>query len=328
LFVNPNGLLTLVECKLWRNPEARREVVGQTLDYAKELNRWSYEDLDAAIKKHRGTDGDSLYEIASQYDGDLDEVTFIDNVSRNLKRGRFLLLIAGDGIREGVENITNFLQVFGGLHFTFALVEYSVFQLPEAAGGGWIVQPRILARTAEIERAVIRVDHEAVSVEQPDDQVITHKSLGRRKTVTEQEFFDALKEVDPKTASALPRFFEECEEAGLVITRTGVSMIIHWFDDDGKKVNFGTIARDGAFNTNYICESAEKVGDLSIGEDYLKGVAEIVEDGKILKDGNPWTWRVIKNRVLPPVIDLLQAEDQWLELITKTIERFRSAKAN
>src|ERR1700686_1798926 len=34
VYVNEHGLLTLVECKLWRNPEARRQVVGQILDYA------------------------------------------------------------------------------------------------------------------------------------------------------------------------------------------------------------------------------------------------------------------------------------------------------
>ena len=35
--VTPSGLPVLVECKLWRNPEGRREVIGQILDYAKEL---------------------------------------------------------------------------------------------------------------------------------------------------------------------------------------------------------------------------------------------------------------------------------------------------
>ena len=30
--VTPSGLPVLVECKLWRNPEARREVVSQILD--------------------------------------------------------------------------------------------------------------------------------------------------------------------------------------------------------------------------------------------------------------------------------------------------------
>jgi hypothetical protein len=36
LLVTASGDLALVECKLWRNPEARREVIGQIIDYAKE----------------------------------------------------------------------------------------------------------------------------------------------------------------------------------------------------------------------------------------------------------------------------------------------------
>ena len=38
LFISPSGYLTIVETKLWRNPEARREVVGQIIDYTKEIN--------------------------------------------------------------------------------------------------------------------------------------------------------------------------------------------------------------------------------------------------------------------------------------------------
>ena len=43
LYVTPTGQIVLVETKLWRNPEARREVVAQILDYAKELAGWTYE---------------------------------------------------------------------------------------------------------------------------------------------------------------------------------------------------------------------------------------------------------------------------------------------
>src|SRR5260370_41471662 len=35
VFINSEGLLTLGECKLWKNPEARRQVIAQILDYAK-----------------------------------------------------------------------------------------------------------------------------------------------------------------------------------------------------------------------------------------------------------------------------------------------------
>ena len=45
-YLSEQGLLTIVECKLWRNPEARREAVSQILDYAKEISRWSYEETE------------------------------------------------------------------------------------------------------------------------------------------------------------------------------------------------------------------------------------------------------------------------------------------
>ena len=53
LYVNPLGRLTLAEFKLWRNPQARREVIGQILDYAKELASWRYADLQREVSRTR-----------------------------------------------------------------------------------------------------------------------------------------------------------------------------------------------------------------------------------------------------------------------------------
>lgn len=41
LMITADGGIVVVETKLWRNPEARREVIGQVLDYAKDLSRLS-----------------------------------------------------------------------------------------------------------------------------------------------------------------------------------------------------------------------------------------------------------------------------------------------
>ncbi|MEZ7275105.1 hypothetical protein NYF14_16890 [Sphingobium sp. 10 DY56-G10] len=49
LLMDEHGRLVVVECKLWRNPQARREVVGQILDYACELSRFAYEDLQRQV---------------------------------------------------------------------------------------------------------------------------------------------------------------------------------------------------------------------------------------------------------------------------------------
>jgi hypothetical protein len=91
--VTPSGLPALVECKLWRNPEARREVVSQILDYAKELSRWSSSDLQREVSQSLKRDGNPLLELVRAADPEVDEQQFNDALTANLWRGRFLLLI-------------------------------------------------------------------------------------------------------------------------------------------------------------------------------------------------------------------------------------------
>lgn len=54
LYINPRGFITLVETKLWRNPDARRSVIAQIIDYTKEMARWTYEDLVNAVQRANG----------------------------------------------------------------------------------------------------------------------------------------------------------------------------------------------------------------------------------------------------------------------------------
>lgn len=155
LFVNRAGALVVVECKLWRNPQARREVVGQILDYAKELARWRYEDLQREVSRALRQPGNALFRLVADLHPGTDEAAFVDAVGRNLRHGRFLLLVAGDGIREGTEGIVQFMQEHSGMRFTFGLVEMAGYELPD---GRRLVQPRVLARTVAIERGVVRVE--------------------------------------------------------------------------------------------------------------------------------------------------------------------------
>jgi hypothetical protein len=171
--VTPSGLPVLVECKLWRNPEGRREVVGQILDYAKELSRWSSADLQREVRKRLKRDGDPVLEIVREAGHAVDEIAFGEALSINLRRGRFLLLIVGDGIREGVEAIAEYLQAHAGLHFTLGLVELPIYLTP--AGDRFIV-PRVLVRTHVITRTVVAapegmvVMDEASSAERVDEE--------------------------------------------------------------------------------------------------------------------------------------------------------------
>lgn len=146
LYVNPYGRLVLAEFKLWRNPEARREVIGQILDYAKDLASWGFEDLQREVSLKNGK---SLFDLVRHENNVLKENDFIDNVSRYLRRGEFLLLIVGDGIQEGVENIIDFVQRHSGLHFNLALVESVLYR---DVTNQLFIHPRVLVRTEIVQR--------------------------------------------------------------------------------------------------------------------------------------------------------------------------------
>ena len=176
LYVNPAGRLTLAEFKLWRNPQARREVIGQILDYAKELASWGYEDLQREVSKTMGRAGNVLFELVRARLPDANEAEFVDHVTRHLRRGEFLLLIVGDGIREGVENIVDFVQRHSGLHFNLALVEAAVYR---DGASRRIVQPRVVARTEIVRRVVYedRIGSEAP----PLDDTVDDEPLSERQ---------------------------------------------------------------------------------------------------------------------------------------------------
>ena len=158
LLISEYGRLIIVECKLWRNPQARREVVGQILDYARELAHYGYEDLQRVVSARLGRRGNVLYELAVSAGSTMSEADFVDRVSRDLAAGRFLLLIAGDGITMGTQRISEYLGAQAGLAFELGLVEIAEYRFtdPETGSERRIMQPRLLARTSTIERFVIR----------------------------------------------------------------------------------------------------------------------------------------------------------------------------
>lgn len=166
LLVSEYGRIIVVECKLWRNPQARREVVGQILDYAKELARYGYEDLQRVISSRVGRTGNVLYELAVAAGGAMTEAAFVDRVTRDLAAGRFLLVIAGDGITEGARRIGDYLGAQAGLAFDLAMVEIAEYRFidPATQTERRIIQPRLLARTNTIDRFVIRSEVPGITV--------------------------------------------------------------------------------------------------------------------------------------------------------------------
>lgn len=208
LYVTPEGRIVIVETKLWKNSTARREVVAQVLDYAEKLSRWSYEKLDAQVRKAPKSNGEGLFDLVRRRYVDADEARFIDSVSETLASGRFMLLIVGDGIRSGVRDLTSFFDDYASLEFVFGLVEVAVYDIEDV---GRLILPRILARTEVFRRLVIKLSDPRMTIEEVGEQVTQPPSIDPTWAAKSefyrgywQRFLKVLKLSDPAQEMARP----------------------------------------------------------------------------------------------------------------------------
>ncbi len=272
LFISPEGFLTIVETKLWRNPEARREVVGQIIDYAKVISKWTFTDLDNSVKQFNrkyNNNSDGLLETIKKLQ-ELDEGEehyFIDNITKNLKRGRFLLLIVGDGIRESVEDMIEYLTQTPQLYFTLALVELQVYKM-NSEDNSMIVIPQLVTRTREITRAIVRIEGNSsaeikVNIETDlGTETNTSQQVYRKLTITAQDFFDQLEQnTNKESVDFVQQILKNFEELGLVVEWNTGSVGVKLPDPSGSGIKIGvfTIDKSGKFYLGYSKSQFEKL---------------------------------------------------------------------
>ncbi|MBL1431653.1 MAG: hypothetical protein COA60_009150 [Robiginitomaculum sp.] len=243
LFMTPDGNIVIVEVKLWRNPEMRRAVIAQALDYATDLFNMDYEALEKAVLKADFAGGrrpTKLYDIFGSGEV-LEEPDFIDKVNRNLESGRIVVLVAADGTNSKLENLVEGLQSHAGFHFTFALIELEVFRRSQAKDE-YLIVPNTLAKTYNIERGVVRVDDQRTEVIATSIKPKTTASA--RMSITSEQFFDDMKEIHPELPKNLKTFMEKLETIG-VYFEFRKTLIFRWNTPEGQSINLGYIERNG-----------------------------------------------------------------------------------
>jgi hypothetical protein len=319
LYVTETGNLAIAECKLWRNPEARREVVAQIIDYAHSMAQWSYQDLEAGIRSARQVDGKQidggLYSLVSE-NRELDEPQFIDAVSRNLRLGRLLLLLVGDGIREGVETLTDYLQMHAGFHFTLGIVEMAVFKLPPH---GLLVQPRVLARTVNIPRGIVRLEDGRINIEPLPSQASRQPT-----SISQDRLLEMLEESAPETAKALNYFLDKGAPLGVFLEPADKSLQIRWRGPDDEDYSLGGITPEGQLRTAPVNFRPYRIGKVDLAHDFLR-IATLM--GKnVRRTPHPRGWRVQgEGTSRPKAIDLLSHPDRWLEIVRWYTEALSAA---
>jgi predicted transcriptional regulator len=259
LYVSPNGYLTLVETKLWKSPEARRQVVAQIIDYTQHIVRWSYTTLEEKFLRYAektGIECKSLFDhINEQCDDVVDEAEFIDAVTRCLRRGRLLLLIVGDGIRDGVDEMASYLQKTPNLQFTLGLVEIACYEIGnDQNDNDLLMVPRVVAKTAEITRAIVQIEMSDETTKSVKATTTIPKPPTARTTgrVSKEEFYDLLsKNTGNEVAQKVQNFFDDLvrDNDSLYERFTPNKFGVGFELADGGNISILLLAQKGAIRT-------------------------------------------------------------------------------
>jgi hypothetical protein len=87
-----------------RNPDAKREVVAQAIDYASSVSKWNYSKLDEVAREYTKKYENAEIGLVDLVEGLCGPVEgghyfFEETAAKNLRLGRFLTLIVGDRIK-------------------------------------------------------------------------------------------------------------------------------------------------------------------------------------------------------------------------------------
>ena len=326
LYISPNGYLTIVETKLWRNPEAKREVVGQIIDYAKELTNWKHTKRNDGGKKSSqlyNNNSKGIIELIKDFENieEHEEYKIIDNIERNLKRGRFLLLIVGDGIRESVEEMVDFLSNTPQIQFTLGLVELQFYKNPNVEGE-LIAIPNLITRTREITRAIVKIENSTngnVTIETDfiEEKV---KPITARTTITEDDFFEQLQQnTDYESAEFAKHILATVKEKGYFVEWRQGAFVAKILDPNGSgsKITLFVTDRKGLF---YLMQSGDQLKRLGMSNDisliYAKNTSQLVK-GLFPHPNHPDCWNkyaTIKE-IKPVFAEFMNEVDNYVENI-------------
>ena len=175
LIIDQDAVPTLAEVKRGSNPEIRRAIVGQLLEYAAHASKtWSAVELRRTFEDSVETKGDDPNEVLGrllQTDGELDADEFWENVATNLSARRMRLLFVADEIPDPLEHVVEFLNE------QMPNIEVLAVEIKQFRGGHTqTLVPRVLGRTAKAStqgsiRRGPRLNRETFLAEFADDEM-------------------------------------------------------------------------------------------------------------------------------------------------------------
>ncbi len=128
--VDEIGGITVVECKLATNPDIRRKVIGQVLEYAAYLWQMPYDKFDSIVQSREGQPLAKLMRQRLDEQGpveDWQEEKFRDSVVKTLRQGTFRIIVAVDKVTDELRRVIRYLNASGPVGFSIYALEMHYF---------------------------------------------------------------------------------------------------------------------------------------------------------------------------------------------------------
>ena len=258
LLVSSYGRIGIVETKLSYNPQKRREVVAQVLDYALSLQDADRDDLPELPASPHAPDESDLADA--------------------LQAGKFLLIIAGDALDPRALRLSQSLLA---RHLTsewdLAMIDLNVYK--EIGADSLRVVPELLGTVQADVRQVVRVKVEGqnprakVEVEHVSDTVATTTRGTNLTSVT--EFMSEVRRRAPALAGYVERVVTRFQsEAGQGSIRLGFKTStanLYWVAPTGRERRFLSINSEGRMRVPFDYLESEGRADLAARLEALAG---------------------------------------------------------
>jgi hypothetical protein len=148
LFLDQDGVPTLVEVKRSSDTRIRREVVGQMLDYAANaVAYWSIDKIQAQFEANCTAQGSDPNEVLQMFlTEQTDQDQFWQNAKTNLQAGKIRMLFVADEIPAELRRVVEFLNS------QMDPAEVLAIEIKQFVGQGLkTLVPRVIGQTAEAE---------------------------------------------------------------------------------------------------------------------------------------------------------------------------------
>lgn len=262
LAFSADGDIAIIECKLAANPESKRKVIGQILEYASYLWGMSYPEVNSRVERLKGKSLTELIEEAVA--GEWDRANFEEGIAQSLANGSFTLIIVVDEINEELRRVIRYINECSKSIFSLHALEVHRFQ----AGGVQILVPQL----------------HGLSVKPP-----VPKGEKRRKW-TKEEFFETLRgNIKPDVVAIVEDLYEWAKDTADRVwlgtgTETG-SFTFHYLKE-GRTISVFTVYTNGKLTLNYGWLSSQVENDIL--QEFHRKITEISTFRHIPADFSKW----------------------------------------